>query len=74
MKYYVYSDTLGEGDFADSYDEAVKIAKEYAVHAIQIDDLEENEIAEIQIFKSYETIKAKTIIEFKTDKEEEEWI
>ena len=68
MKYYVYSDTLGEGDFADSYDEAVKIAKEYAVHNLNIDD--ENPI-EVQIFKLCDTVAAITTIEFITTKAKE---
>lgn len=69
--YYIYSDLAGEGDYADSYEEAVKIAKEYAIHGIFLSYVDSNDIIEIQIFKLHETLTAKAAVDFTIAKAKE---
>ena len=63
MKYYVYSDDTGNGDFAETMEEAMKIAQEYATS--------EYEVCEnsIKIYKLYQTLESKTTITFNVIKE-----
>ena len=62
-KYYVYSDDTGNGDFAETMEEATKIAKDYAAS-----DYETAEIS-IQIYKLYQTLEARTTITFNVIRE-----
>ena len=64
MKYYVYSEDTGNGDFAETMEEAMKIAKEYAT--ADYDNCEIN----VQIYKLYQTLEAKTTITFNVVRED----
>jgi len=62
MKYYVYSEDIGSGDFAETMEEAMKIALDYAESS--------NEI--FQIYKLYQTLESKTTTTFNVIDEEED--
>ena len=63
--FYVYSEDIGNGDFAETEEEAMKIAMEYATS-----DYENCEI-NVQIYKLYQTLEAKTTITFNVTREED---
>ena len=67
--FYIYSDYAGDGVEAETYEEAVKIAKEYAIHSIEGDS---DESVEIQIYKLYETLSADTTINYTVSKAKED--
>ena len=73
-KYYVYSDDTGNGDFAETMEEAMKIAQEYAVSDYDIGDTDtiDGVTATIQIYKLYQTLEARTTITFNVTREENE--
>ena len=60
MKYYVYSEDTGNGDFAETMEEAMKIALDYAESS--------NEI--FQIYKLYQTLESKTTTTFNVIRED----
>jgi len=77
MKYYVYSDDTGNGDFAETMEEAMKIAQEYAVSDYDIGEYDIGETdtidgvtATIQIYKLYQTLEAQTTITFNVVRED----
>ena len=72
MKYYVYSDDTGNGDFAETMEEAMKIAQEYAVSDYDIGETDTiNGItATIQIYKLCQTLEAKATITFNVTRED----
>ena len=64
MKYYVYLDDTGEGNFADTEEEAIKIAQDLV--AADYDDCE----VKVLIYKLDRTMFAKTTITFNVVRED----
>ena len=70
MTYYVYSDYMGEGEHAETEEEAMAIA-ERIIRDDMYNSGNDGEEETVEIYKRYKTIQAKTEVTFNIIDEEE---
>ena len=70
MIYYVYSDYMGEGETAETEEEAMAIA-ERIIRDDMYNSGNNGEEETVEIYKLYKTVKAQTEITFSVTKEED---